>query len=136
MATIAGLLVLAAFVLATIVILVSVTQRRRSMAEVQETQHAMQLAAPVDVIRAFETLQATRESARRTRLAREQRIRSVATPAMFCLSGLSVVCALAAWLFAGDAEAAIICAMMAATTVGYSTMAYLSAKRARHRAAD
>jgi hypothetical protein len=134
--TSAGLLVLAAFALSVIVVIVSITRRRQaSVVDKQGIQSAVQLNAAMDVPQAFEGAVAASQEARRARLSREERIRTIITPVAFGLSGLQIIFALAALFLASDREAATVCAMMAAISFCCTTTAYLSAKHARQKAA-
>jgi heme exporter protein D len=130
------LLVLAAFVLSVIAVIiaviVSVTRRRQvSVLEKEGIQTAMQLDVAKDGPQAFEAAVAASQKAHRARLSRKERIRRILTPIAFGLSGLIVIFALAAFFLAGDREAATVCAMMAAFSFSFTTIAYLSAKHAR-----
>ena len=133
----AGLLVLVAFVLSVIAVIASVTQRRQvSMLEKQGIQSAVQPDAAVDGPQAFESAVAASREARRARLSRAVRIRKILTPIAFGLSGVIVVLALAARFLAGDREAAAVCAMIAAVSLSFTTMAFVSAEHARQKAAQ
>jgi hypothetical protein len=134
--TIAGSLVLVAFVLTVIAIIVSVTRRRQVAAlEDQEIQSAEQLDAETDPSKKLAAAMAASQEARRARLSRKARIRGILTPVEFGLSGLIVMFALAALFLAGDREAATVCALMAAISFGFTTTACLSARHARQKAA-
>jgi hypothetical protein len=132
------LLVLAAFVLSVIavIVIVWITRRRQvSVLEKEGIQTAMQLDVAKDGPQAFEAAVAASQEARRARLSREDRIRRILTPVTFGLSGLIVIFALAAFFLAGDREAATVCAMLAAFSFSFNTIAYLSAKHGRQKAA-
>jgi hypothetical protein len=134
--TTAGLLFLAAFVLSVIVVIVSIMRRRHaSVVKKQGIQSAVQLNAATDGPQTFEAAVAASLEARRARLSREERIRRIMTPVAFGLSGLIVIFALAALFLAGDREAARVCAIVAAISFSCTTMAYLSAKHVRQKAA-
>lgn len=132
----AGLFVLGAFVLSVIAVIASLTRRRKvSMLEKQGIQSAVPPDAPMDGPQTFEAAVAASREARRARLSREVRIRKILAPIAFGLSGLIVILALAARFLADDREAAAVCAMMAAISLGSTTMAFFSAKHARQKAA-
>lgn len=132
MATTAGLLILAAFVLSIIVVMASVIRRRQAtVVEKRGAQSADQLNATMDVTQTFEAAVAASQEARRARLSREERIRGKTIPIAFGLSGVVAILALAAVFLTDDREAAIVCAMMAVISLSFTTVTFLSAKRAR-----
>jgi len=132
MATTAGLLVLAAFVLCVTVVMVSVMRRRQALiVEQQGAQSAAQPNATMDVTQTFEATVAASQDARRARLLRRQRIRRITILVAFGLSGVIAMLALAAVFLTTDREAAIVCAMMAVISFSFTTMAFLTAKPAR-----
>jgi hypothetical protein len=132
MTTTAALLVLAAFILSAIAVTVSVLRRHEaSIVEKQGAQSADQPNATMDVMQTFEAAVAASQAARRARLSRRERIRRIGIFVAFGLSGVVVILALAAVFLIGDRKAAVMCAMMAAISLNYTTMAFLSTKRAR-----
>ena len=132
MAITAGLLVLGAFVLSVIVVMVSVMRRRQALiVEQHGARSAVQPNATMDVTQTFEATVAASQDARRARLLRRQRIRRITILVAFGLSGAIAILALTAVFLTGDREAAIVCVMMAAISISFTIMAFLSAKRTR-----
>ncbi len=129
MVTMAGMLVLAAFMLTVAAVVVSVRRRRQVPAPGDlENQNAGRLDAATDASQIFAAAVAASQEVRRARLAREAKIRGTLTRVAFGLSGLIVIFALAARFLAGDREAATVCAVLAAISLGFTSTAYLSAK--------
>jgi len=122
--------------LSIIAVILAVLQRRQiRMPAQREIRSAVPRDAAMAGLEAFEAAAAASRAARHARLARAERIRGILTPVVFCLCGSMVLFALAAFV-AGDREAATVCAMLAAITCSFTTMAYLSARRAGQKAAE
>ena len=129
------LLVVAAFLLSVIAIVVSFTWRWRALVPGNlGNQHVVRPDAEMNGPQAFEAAEAASKEARRARLARQERLRKVLTPVAFGLSGLPLIFALVALVFAGDHEAAMVCAMMGTIGLGFTAASYYSAKLARQKA--
>jgi hypothetical protein len=134
--TTARLLALAAFGLSLIAMIVSVTLRRRvAVLEEGEIRRTGPIDATMDGPQIFAAAVAASQKARRARLSRQERIRGILGPVAFGLSGLIAMFALAALFLADDRKAATVCAWMATLSFGFTITAYLSAKRAREKAA-
>jgi hypothetical protein len=127
--------VVVAFVLTVGAVTVSFALRRQVWAPGKRgNQIAEQFDASMADPQTFQAAVATSQAARRARLVRRERIRKILTPIAFGLSGVVVVLAFVAYLFAGDREAALVCTMMAVVSFSFATLAYVYAKRASHDA--
>ena len=125
--------VVAAFVLGVIAIILAFTLQWWALAPGNETAVPLDAYASMNSLQAFEASVAISKEARRVRLARQERVRKLLTPVAFGLSGSPVIFALAALFLAGDREAAIVCAMTATIGLGFTTVAYFSARHARQK---
>jgi VIT1/CCC1 family predicted Fe2+/Mn2+ transporter len=135
-ATAAALLVLLAFVVVCLIASIVSFKRRQHVLAVDEQRiySAAQLIGELHGLQTFDAAVAASQQARCARLLREERNGKILTSVAFGLSVLIAILALAALFLAGDHNTATVCAMMAAISLTFTTVAYLSSKYARKKA--
>jgi hypothetical protein len=91
------------------------------------------LNTSIDTPQALDAAIAASRQARRDKLLRAVRNQRIRTRVAFALGGSVALCSLGAFFFADDPEAAIVCAVIACITVGFT---YVAGKVGRKEALD